>query len=352
MKKKFIIKQKILVMVLLAGMLLTGCGAPDVVMDEAENVGEEFCFLSSEEDVEKAQKFLQGQEKSEPRAISVIKRQQLKTLQATIMNDKFIRKMFLWEDEETDRSETEEATQGLDDWVKFEVGKKSTDNVFSGDLLLTFNLENGKKDLDELFKRLEKIGYKDMKGYNVEQYGACTFVRQGMLIQPRVTEEYKEDGTVERELFQLDVFMPAARYCYPKRYEELIEKTIGDGFYLLKAYTGGYMDCLQLQSSWNSPENPYNKQVSFYLKDDKPLQLEVKIWENADKADGLVFSASEKQTIINLITQMTGNSSEATAFVSNFRIDGEKEGTLGDKEWKLLNNGRTGKKHAYILRVQ
>lgn len=57
MKKKFIIKQKILVMVLLAGMLLTGCGAPDVVMDEAENVGEEFCFLSSEEDVEKAQKF-------------------------------------------------------------------------------------------------------------------------------------------------------------------------------------------------------------------------------------------------------------------------------------------------------
>ena len=71
--------------------------------------------------------------------------------------------------------------------------------------------KNGKKDLDELFKRLEKIGYKDMKGYNVEQYGACTFVRQGMLIQPRVTEEYKEDGTVERELFQLDVFMPAAR---------------------------------------------------------------------------------------------------------------------------------------------
>lgn len=351
-------KKKILAIMLLTGMLLTGCGAPDVVMDEAENIREEYRFLSSEEEVEKARELLQGQEKSEPRAISVIKRQQLKTLQTTIMNDKFIRKLFLWEDEETDsdeetdESETEDATQGLDDWVKFEVGKKSTDNVFSGDLLLTFNLENGKKDLDELFKRLEKIGYKDMKGYNVEQYEACTFVRQGMLIQPRVTEEYKEDGTVERELFQLDVFMPSARYCYPKRYEELIEKTIGDGFYLLKAYTGGYMDCLLLQSSWNSPENPYNKQVSFYLKDDKPRQLEVKIWENADKADGLVFSASEKQTIINLITQMTGNSSEATAFVSNFRIDGEKEGTLGDKEWKLLNNGRTGKKHAYILRVQ
>lgn len=351
-------KKKTIAMLLLAVMLLTGCGAPDAVMDEAENIREEYRFLSSQEEVEGAKEILLGKGKSEPAVVSVIKRQQLKILKETIMKDDFLKTLYLSEDSDEDADEDEfEADEvddtGIDDWLDYEIiGKKSTDMVFGGDLVLSFTLQNGEKDLEELLKRMEKIGYKDMKGYTTEQYGACSFVRQGLLFQSYVEKDVSEEGTVKRKLVSFDILVPAARYCYPKRYEELIEKTIGDGFYLLKAYTGGYMDCLMLQSSWNDPGNPYNKQVFFYLKDEKPLQLEVKIWENADKADGPVFSADERQTIINLITQMTNNSSEATAFVSNFRIDGDKEGKLGDKEWRLINNGRTGKKSSYILRIQ
>lgn len=331
-------RKKMIAVCLLTGILLTGCGAPDVVLEEAKSVSSD--FISSEEELNQAiDQIASGGKESEPVTISVIKREQLKRLQELITKDEFIKKKYYLEDE-GDSDETEMDEDILSEWVQFEVGTKNTAAIFDEDMCLTFDdikLKDG--ELDKFMEKMEALGYKNMKGMTPDD--SRYLVRQGI-------EFYIFKPQHENSCY-VGVTIPAARYCYPKKYEKLIEQNIGDGFCLSDVATGGYMDCLEMTSSWNEPGNPYNKKVFLYLKEDKALQLEVKIVENVDKAEGPVFSSYEQQTIINLLTMMSGNQTAAASFVANFRLDGDTEGEIGDKTWNLVKD----RKNEYdILRVQ
>lgn len=352
-------RKRIVAAGLIAGILLTGCGAPDVIKDEAKKAAADCPFLSSEEEIQEALKAVGEKKDSGPKEISVFQRQCLKNLEEAIQKDSFLKARYgenddveIEDDSGADYIEVDESEEpSLHNWIQPD--KKKQEEIFSWNMEVPFTIKNGDgKDLDGILSRLEKLGFEGLRGYSPGQYGNIAFVRKGMLFRVVEEEEYQEDGSVKRELLEVDVRVPEARYYYPKKYEEIIEKSIVDGFFLTNLHTGGYADCLMLQGSWNDPVNPYNKQMMFYLKDGKPLQLEIKIWENREKAEGLVFSAYEKQTVTNLLRYMTGNSSEAAAFVSNFRTDGDTEGKLGDKTWRLIGNGKTKNKSSYILRIQ
>ncbi|MCH5251634.1 MAG: hypothetical protein J1F22_01555 [Lachnospiraceae bacterium] len=330
--------KKIIAMGLTVILCLTGCGTPDAVVEEIEKL--EPGVISTKADVDSAWEKLAWKE--ELKAVSSVKQQQMRKFAETI--DKLLK----------ENKQIEEAYEGgpaiLKSWIDFQMGRDDFDSTFSLDSQCSYSIKTT-KDLETFLTVLEKNGYGNMKGYSVKQYTGVRFVRQGVMFQLDSGDNWDRDG------MELIMRIPAARIGYPQRYTEFIERNIGDGF-LLENIQCGYMDVFQLIGSINEPGNPYDKQITLYFNKDegeqekKPLQMEIRIEENTKKAGGLVFSAYEQQTVINVLTAMTNNKAEAESFVRNFRIVEETEGSIGDRNWYLLDNTGTDTNGSYCLRIQ
>ena len=139
--------------------------------------------------------------------------------------------------------------------------------------------------------------------------------------------------------YGLQIQIPKALIRVPGKYEEFFRTRVKDGFYVGAINAGGYMDRLNFISSWNECDNPYNKCIDFYYKDGKPLELEIKMEKNpnsrVDTASTPLFTQNEKETMTNLVAEICGDETSAAAFVSDFVVGKEKEGTVGKCRWTL-----------------
>ncbi len=152
-------------------------------------------------------------------------------------------------------------------------------------------------------------------------------------------------------VYTILVQIPLAMVLPPANYHPWLDQNITDGWYIGCVNVGGYMDRINLISSFDDPENPYNKMTDIYIKDGEPVEVECQIkknffWEK-DSADDLIFSENERETMSRLIGWICEDEREAEKFVSGISgLDG-KSGEVGSCEWKIKK-----KRDMYILTIQ
>ncbi len=345
--------------------LLTGCGSKDVVLQQAREQKAE--FVSSIYDFKQDE----GTEKQPAVTVSEERCKQIAQLKEIVKKNKESGVGNSSDDEEeydellaTDWNKLEEvkdlfSSSGLDGGVKGENYIYSP-GEYRGDRekMLSFIREleaAGYSDLSSLFETMEKELKEDKRngGYN-----ALTVVRNGvkfmmsvMASQTIQKEEYDVDIQIpQKEEYGLDIQIPLALLVTPTEYVDFMQGQVMDGFYPVSFRAGGFMDCLTLVSSWDEPENPYNKAVNFYLKDGKPIQLEVKAMKN--KREGsLLFSRREQETVAGLLAALTGDANASKAFATGMKVGKEKSGTIGKCQWTLETKGILGNR-SYTLLVQ
>lgn len=348
--------------------LLTGCGSKDVVLQQAKEQKAE--FVSSIYD------FKQDEGTEKQPAVTVLEERCKQIAQLKEIVKKNRESVVGYSsDEEEDGEEYEELL--ATDWNKLEEvkdlfcsngldgGVKGENYIYAlggywGDRekMLSFIREleaAGYSDLSSLFETMEKELKEDKKNGG---YYELTIVRNGvqfmMSVIPSQTiqkEEYDVDIQIPQEgQYGLDIQIPLALLVTPVEYADFMQSQVMDGFYPVSFRAGGFMDCLTLVSSWDEPGNPYNKAINFYLKDGKPIQLEVKAMKN--KREGsLLFSGREQETVAGLLAALTGDASASKAFATGMEIGKEKSGTIGKCQWTLETKGILGNR-SYTLLVQ
>lgn len=337
-------KKKLIAIGVLTVFLLTGCGAPDVIQEEGNGI--DTGFLSSEDEVDAVKDAMEKDEeedyekKSAANIISAQEQKQLRELYSLIQQEKAL----ISDGDEDDDEYDEDGEYGypvLKDWANFRKDEKSPEEIFSDDCTQYLYVQT-KKDLDVFLKDLEKIGYYGLRGHEIDQYER-TYISRGILFG-----FYQE----ERGSIEIRISVSKNRIYYPEQFQDLLESQLDDGFYVSDIRSGGYLERLTLVSSQNEPGNPYNKRVNLYLKDQKPIQMEVEVLSNQRNASGPVFSEREQKTMKNLLTWMTGDESAAEAFALKLEANGESKGTIGSRKWYRLNKGWHGTQKEVVFRIQ
>ena len=217
-----------------------------------------------------------------------------------------------------------------------------------------------KEEMAEVLKRFEEVGITDLVSALDELekrvredtvYGTQSMSRVRKGVHFALYAEYDgEPGESEKKVkprFTLDVHVPYHLIVMPGEYQDFLKNQISEGFYVKDANTGGYMDRLVLVSSWNDGEVPYEKCVSLYFSEGKLLQAEIKAQIidafQVKKSDVFpLFTESERETMVRILSDLSGDDAAADDFVANFspeREGSKKSGEFGSCRWNCEKNG-------------
>ncbi len=331
--------KKIIAIALLAGLILTGCTTPDVVIDKVK--ASDMGVLESAKDIKALEKTKNQKAKKEDvtwtNSQAGIK--QLQTWISTVKSNKWLKKKSVYVDD-LSADDVDDLIQNI--MVEFE---------FSG--------ADRDQELDYFYKQLEKLGYSGLSDRwemikDDELDNTICIVSEGVAINMIRDDIYTiTDVSEEHNTMWVDVTHSAARCYYPEEYADIVEACGSDGFYVGQVTAGGSWGSIYLAGSCNDPMTTYDKNIMIYLEHGVPVQAEIEFSRlddvREDKSREL-FTADELTSLYNLLQIICGVDGER--FFGDLALDHNDRGTVGTKEWYLTKESQlsTGGK-GYLLKI-
>lgn len=326
----------------LAALLLTGCGSQEKVLEKAKS--EDVDFTSSIYEIKT------DEEADTSPAVTVSEQNcdRVKKL-----------KEILEKADSGFHEESDDESCDLGDPKSVLKNMENTNQINAYDILSS--VYEKREDIEAVLKQVEQAGYSDLvssldgldydNGAKLSSYESrsVSLVRQGVEFSLSYTCYY---DTKTYYYYMLEVQVPYALVLQPAEYSDLVDNQLKDGFYPGSFIFGGYMDRMNLVSSWDEEGNPYNKSVDFYFQDGTPVQLEITLEENGKTGDK-VFTDREQETMTNLLTKLCTDQTAAKDFVESFTVGKSKSGTVGNCQWTLKYSGYDdSRRKTYVLTVQ
>jgi len=357
-------KKRIIALVSVVGILMTGCGVPDRVKEEAKNI--ERGFISEKQEVKVAQKSVEQAQQSyicdtQTLLVSEKRNEQIKKLYQLLYSEEI---SGLYTELTTDAYNTVDDgiyTEGLSKKAFKKMiqvyidGKKQWTDYASDGFQVSLSIQDEEK-WQELAKLLEQNGYTGLLGVQAPENGRRAIVSNGVvfeLIGPLVYTEsdymFDSEIGIETGRIYLNITISKFNICYPEKFS-FLETAVEDGFYLNGLDMGGYLERVTLTSSQDDPKSPLQKRIDIYLKEGKPIQVEITAAGEVTNTAGTLFSEREKTTVENLLAQVTGDKGAADAFVE-ICVHPDQKGSVGTWSWYRIDHASMGNYENFEIRL-
>lgn len=357
-------RKKIIALLVAVGILMTGCGVPDRVKEEAKNIDPG--FISEKDEVKDAQKKVERAQQSyicdrETFLVSEKRKEQMKKLYELLYSAEI---SGLYTEMTADAYHTIDGEIYSDELPikKFKKmmqayidgNKEWTDFAFEG---VQFNLYI-QDDIrwQAIATLLEKNGYTGLAGVKAPKDSSRTIVSQGGVFELRGPMVYTEsdylfDSEIEMETGGIQLVITVSKYniCYPEKIR-FLDTTTEDGFYLNGLDMGGYLERVTLTSSCDDPKSQFQKRMDIYMKEGKPIQIEIIVAGDVINESETLFSEREKKSVANLLSQITGDSAAAEAFVE-ISVQPDKKGSVGSWNWYRIDHLSMGAHKNFEIRL-
>ena len=348
--------KKIVVVGLMMTILLTGCGVPDRVAEEAKKIQKG--YISDYDEVKQINTKIRDFEKQEisfgeDSVISAKQSEKIKLLYETLER---LKREGLFEDkyiEFQDWHEGKDEFTGAEKRARLEeyiYGKRSWKEWASSFFTYDSWLKT-EEDYMHLAEELEKVGFTGLKDVKLTgQQDYAKVCANG--IQFDIWLYYRDESNAELESIDVVARVEKKDFFYLPQFAEWMEEKVDNGFVLTGLDYEGYLQRLVYTGSYsiNTQEytgdrtegiTPFQKSIEIYMKNNEFLQMEIDMTGTQSKKGELVFSEEEKGTVKNFIAWASGDEEGAKEFVEKPTADGDKKGTIGNCEWYRIDKSGT-----------
>ena len=357
-------RKKIIALISIVGILMTGCGVPDRVKEEIKNV--ERGFLSEKTEVKATEKNAERARQNyisdtESFVVSEKRKEQIKKLYQLIYSEEISE---LYTDLTADAYRIYDSEIFSEDFSQKEFkkmiqvyinGEKEwTDYAFEG-FQFSISIQE-EESWQKLAKLLEQNGYTGLVGVQAPKNDQRDIVSQGVVFELRgptvyMESDYMFESEIEMEASGIQLTINVSKYslCYPEKFS-FLETIIEDGFFMNGLDMGGYLERVSLTGSCNEPKNQLQKSIDIYMKEGKPIQIEITAAGEVTNTAETLFSEREKTTVANLLAQVTGDKAAADAFVE-IGVRPDKKGSVGKWNWYRIDHLSMGVHKNFEIRL-
>lgn len=194
---------------------------------------------------------------------------------------------------------------------------KSEEGAEIYDFQITVEMEN-MSDIKALCRKIDDMGYSGLASCPWYEQ----FVYEGVSFSP-LTADFEEDTGNS----QLLIFVPGPLLCYPKEYEEILQKLNENPYYVgrINCY-GGAVNKITMATG---EKNTLFEVIQIVL-DQQGNVLEILAMTSEEQKVKQIKSDAERDVWIELLTLLTGDKNEAISFVNSYSLE-QKRGTVAGK---------------------
>lgn len=329
-------------------VLLTGCGIEDKAAQTAQEIS--VPFISSRQEVKDA--LAQIPDKNGGSVTWVFNEktyERLKNLVAFVDSEK--------EKGTVSMDDADDSGDNIDYGEWLQKVRRADDDFFDQEEVqdLSWSLIlNEKEQLLPFFKGLEETGFTGIYDLVSERIN-LEDKREHEDFVPEVyfvSHGVSFDVTYTNEDFEIWISTSTSTIRYPETMKDLIENKLQSCFSVKSICTGGYLQAIVVSSEASVSQSPYEKECVIYLKDGKPIQVEMNI-DHAYWLAGIYktyeaykqlmgdskfqnfFTEQEADALAGILEMFGIDRTEALEQIKKMGKDSDREGNIGSANWYL-----------------
>lgn len=295
--------KKSIILCIIISLMLVGCGKEDKLAASMDctDVG----FIDTEEDAKEEIKKLDREDHLH-----------------WIYNQEKIRQLISLEqmlEEETKKVGGQISCEGDNLQKLMSALEKGTDTDGEREHVVQITVEmEDMSDIEDLCGKIDDMGYSGLASCPWNEQ----FVYEGVSFSP-LTADFEEDTGNS----QLLIFVPGPLLCYPKEYEEILQKLNENPYYVgrINCY-GGAVNKITMATG---EKNTLFEVIQIVL-DQQGNVLEILAMTSEEQKVKQIKSDAERDVWIELLTLLTGDKNEAISFVNSYSLR-QKKGTVAGK---------------------